>query len=101
MGMNHCRSCNTTFASLEAFDMHRIGDFETPVYKLKKDGTSTNHVETYLPSTRRCMTQAEIIQAGMVQNDKGWWMTGVDLSAIWAKKGKDDQDEPAAEEASA
>jgi hypothetical protein len=76
--------------------MHRIGNFETPVYKLKKDGTPTNHVETYLPCTRRCMTEAEMVEAGMKKNDKGWWTTGADLPAIWAKN--NNQDQPAAEE---
>lgn len=100
MGMNHCKACNTTFVSITSFDMHRIGDFEMPIYRVKKDSTPTRDVIGYKPSTRRCMTQDEIIAAGMVQNDKGWWGTGVVLDFL--RKGnqdKQDHDEPEEETA--
>jgi hypothetical protein len=42
------------FTSLSAFDLQRTGKYER-----KK---------------RRCLTQQEMLEKGMVQNAKGWWM---------------------------
>jgi hypothetical protein len=49
-----CRGCNQMFTSLSAFDLHRRGKFER--------------------KRRRCMTEQEMRDMGMVQNTKGWWM---------------------------
>ncbi len=42
------------FTSLSAFDLHWTGKYEH-----KK---------------RRCMTEQEMLEKGVVQNEKGWWM---------------------------
>jgi hypothetical protein len=49
-------SCHGFFNSDSAFDKHRIGDFGVD---------------------RRCMTEQEMLQAGMVLNKDGFWTTGV------------------------
>lgn len=97
MGMNHCRACNTTFVSITAFDMHRTGDYEKAVYEVKPNGATTTKVIGRTPSTRRCMTEQEMRDAGMKQDERGWWNAGRELPDIW--KREDDQDEP--EEATA
>ena len=50
---NQCRTCGQYFNSSKAFDKHRIGSFS-------KD-------------TRRCMSQDEMLAAGMVLRDDGFW----------------------------
>ena len=42
------------FSSLSAFDLHRIGKVQREM--------------------RRCLTEQEMRERGMVQNEKGWWM---------------------------
>ena len=42
------------FTSLSAFDLHRTGKFQR--------------------KARRCLTEREMRERGMVQNEKGWWM---------------------------
>ena len=42
------------FTSLSAFDLHRTGKFQRKM--------------------RRCLTEQEMREQGMVQNEKGWWM---------------------------
>ena len=41
-------------SSLSAFDLHRIGKFQR--------------------KTQRYLTEQEMREEGMVQNEKGWWM---------------------------
>lgn len=101
MGMSHCRSCNTTFVSLTSFDMHRAGDYEKPIYEVKPNGTTTKKIVGRAPCTRRCMTEQEMRDAGMKQDERGRWNSGREMPAVWKKETEDDQDQPAAEEASA
>ena len=54
MPKSRCRGCHQMFTSLSAFDLHRTGKYEH-----KK---------------RRCLTGQEMLEKGMVQNAKGWWM---------------------------
>ncbi len=49
-----CRGYHRMFTSLSAFDLHWTGKYEH-----KK---------------RRCMTEQEMLEKGVVQNEKGWWM---------------------------
>jgi len=46
-----CSGCGEQFRSLNSFDTHRIGAFAKP--------------ERHIPCTRRCMTPAEMLAAGM------------------------------------
>jgi len=55
---NHCSTCHEFFNSDGAFDMHRTGKFNDP-----KD-------------PRRCRTEQEMTEKGMVMNKAGYWTTG-------------------------
>jgi len=47
--------CGLHFTSVHAFDKHRTG--------------------TYQPNERRCMTTEEMLEAGMVLNRHGYWVS--------------------------
>ena len=49
-----CSGCGRMFTSLSAFDLHRTGKFQRKM--------------------RCCLTDQEMRERGMVQNEKGWWM---------------------------
>lgn len=51
---NQCPGCEKLFNSTFAFDKHRTG----------KHGID-----------RRCMTEAEMLQLGMSQNNSGFWIS--------------------------
>jgi len=54
-----CTACGDLFNSESAFDRHRIGEF------------------TYLDgaSSRRCLTETELLDAGWSRNGAGAWIT--------------------------
>ena len=79
-----CRNCGLTFTSLAAFDAHRIGSYGEPIYKPSRTGKSRK-VIGHTHHTRRCMTLPEIIDLGMTQNDKGWWMLPASTQTPWVK----------------
>lgn len=54
---NQCPTCGRFFRSIAGFERHRTG----------KIGAGT----------RRCMTEAEMLTAGMGQNAGGWWVASV------------------------
>ena len=56
-----CTACRLVFSSVSAFDMHRVGP--------------------YNPPGRRCLTDREMLNKGMVRNNRGVWTTG----EFWAK----------------
>jgi len=51
-----CTGCGEYFTSTRAFDRHRVGNYTQPRQ----------------PSTRRCMTAAEMDAAGFVRNARGF-----------------------------
>ena len=58
--MNYCRSCSTDFASLAAFDKHRVGAYAYPWSPEHEDG-------------RRCLIGDELTEAGMELDPRGRW----------------------------
>ena len=54
-----CGGCRLVFASLGAFDAHRVGSFGEPMYQVSRSGLS-QHVIGHAPSSRRCLTVREI-----------------------------------------
>jgi hypothetical protein len=58
--MNLCRSCNTDFASVAAFDKHRVGVYAYPWSPERDDG-------------RRCLIGDELLDAGMELDPRGRW----------------------------
>jgi hypothetical protein len=48
-----CPTCGEIFASVAAFDFHRVGPYQ--------------------PARRRCLTSLEMLAEGMNQDDRGWW----------------------------
>jgi hypothetical protein len=73
-GMNYCKACDVTFGSIGAFDMHRTGSYGDAIYA--SGDTKRKKPIGHTEPSRRCMTLDEINAAGMVQNGKGWWITG-------------------------
>ena len=57
---NECPSCGRLFRSSHAFDKHRIGNFDMPT--------------RFYDFPRRCMTEEEMLAAGMAQNARGFWV---------------------------
>ncbi len=74
MGKNLCRACDLTFGTLGACDAHWVGSFGEAMYKTNRTGKSWQVTGQAL-STRRCLTVQEILTLGMIQNEKGWWIT--------------------------
>lgn len=68
-----CGGCGEVFASVAAFEAHRVGTYGEPIYQMSHTGRSRS-VVGHTPSSRRCLTQKELLCLGMVPNDKGWWM---------------------------
>jgi hypothetical protein len=57
---NLCRSCGQDFGSVQAFDLHRIGD----------------HAQLWSPehpNGRRCLSISELEQRGFRRNTRGRW----------------------------
>lgn len=52
-----CRSCGLVFRSVAAFDKHRTG--------------------SHPKGERRCMTEQEMVDAGMAVNYQGLWVTAL------------------------
>lgn len=56
-----CATCGERFYSLAAFDMHRDGKYAQGVEK----------------HTRHCLSADAMRAKGMLQTDKGLWVTGI------------------------
>ncbi len=65
-----CTACGDLFNSESAFDRHRVGDF-----------AGLGGI-----NTRRCLTTAELLAAGLSRNGAGAWITGVFLRVTEAHK---------------
>ena len=52
-----CRNCGLVFTTVRSFDRHRVGP-----YDISKPGFG-----------RRCLTEAELTDKGMVQDARGRW----------------------------
>ena len=49
-----CAKCLESFASISAFDKHRVG--------------------SHRQNARRCMSVGEMYESGMRENDEGYWI---------------------------
>jgi hypothetical protein len=92
-----CRACQHVFSGIEAFDMHRIGDFEKAIFKYSENGKPVKTIG-YTKHTRHCMTEAEMQEAGMLKDEHGRWTSGKHLSK-WMLEQQGDQDQPEEETA--
>ena len=54
MSKSNCSGCHQICSSLSAFDLHRTGRLQR--------------------KTRSCLTEQEMRERDMVQNEKGWWV---------------------------
>jgi len=66
MAKSICTVCENVFYSVGAFDKHRIGSFQA--------------------KTRRCKSEREMWDVGMLKNDKGIWTTGKFDASIFLQK---------------
>jgi hypothetical protein len=64
--MNLCPSCGTDFASVAAFDRHRVGRHE---YTYSEGA----HKDPPREDGRRCLDADEILEAGMELDGRGRW----------------------------
>jgi hypothetical protein len=91
MSVSLCKSCMETFNSVGAFDKHRVGGYGEPIYE-------KGQLKGYTKHTRRCMTVAEMVAAGMVKNKYGYWITEAmpeeQRLLREQRKANQDQDEP-------
>jgi hypothetical protein len=74
MSWCRCPTCQETFTCLSAFDMHRVGSFGDSIYAASRTGKS-RQVIGHRQGRRRRLSEPEMLEKGMVRNDKGWWMT--------------------------
>ncbi len=81
MARSLCSGCKTTFTSESAFDMHRTGNYGGPIHEHGK-------VIGFQKSERRCLSVEEMLAKDMVQNDKGWWTSGI-FDNSWLKERSD------------
>lgn len=65
--IEHCPACHETFTGTTSGDRHRVGDHNVFVG----------------PDRRRCLTPAEMVEAGMKQNARGQWTSGG--TSPWSK----------------
>lgn len=68
--MNRCRSCNEDFASLSAFDDHRVGKHAHLYSEASPDG-------------RRCLTPDELRSLGMRKDSHGRWRLPIRGTQPW------------------
>lgn len=62
---NTCTACGLGFGGIAAFDKHRTGNFTQGFTQLE----------------RRCKTEAEMLDAGMVRKQNGLWSAD---ATVWA-----------------
>lgn len=79
MAISGCRECNETFWSISAFDMHRTGSYGEAIYD------ATKHIVGYTKHQRRCLTEQEMVNNGMLKNSRGIWTTGEFDASVFAK----------------
>lgn len=79
MAIAECRACGKVFSSTSAFDMHRTGSYGKPTYDKGK-------LIGYAKHERRCCTEQEMSDKGMVKNKRGYWTTGEFDASAFAKK---------------
>jgi len=90
MAKSTCVACGEVFKSTAGFDKHRAGGFEEPIYEPRATG-KTLKVVGYTPHSRRCMTVTEMLAAGMLKNDKGWWITSAYEQSAHADAGEEEE----------
>jgi hypothetical protein len=69
--LNLCRSCGCDFASVSAFDRHRVGVHEYTYSEGLK-------LEPPREDGRRCMDADELAGAGMERDPRGRWRIAAD-----------------------
>ena len=69
-----CSACSAIFTCVSAFDRHRVGSFGEPLYAASRSGKS-RRVIGHACHQRRCLTGSQMLDKGMITNEKGWWMT--------------------------
>ena len=74
-----CRKCGEFFGGEGSFKKHRTGSYGVGV-------TSSNGVTHYSKHERRCLSQDEMLNKGLVRNDKGLWTTGESDASIVNKE---------------
>jgi hypothetical protein len=72
MAKSFCVACQKTFKSEYTFDKHRSGD--------------------HAGRTRRCLSTEEMQAKGMLQNERGWWISSAyDHSIVRIGEADDEQ----------
>jgi hypothetical protein len=71
---NYCTSCRRDFASLEAFDRHRVGAHGPGEF-------TGNPADWTYALGRRCLDSEELEAAGLRQDDRGPWFDAVKREA--------------------
>ena len=71
--LNQCATCGLDFASLSAFDAHRVGKY---AYEW-----SPEH-----PDGRRCLTEAELRERSFTTDKRGRWRRPASGRAPWGTR---------------
>lgn len=96
MSQCECTACGEKFKSVAGFDKHRVGGWGDAIYKTNKSGKQSHDIIGYTKPTRRCMTEQEMLDAGMSKNGKEQWIVQAYNHDIVHKE---DKTEEAGEEA--
>ena len=66
-----CTACGRKFLTEKMFNKHRTGSFGEPVYG------KSRVAKYYTKNQRRCMTEEEMLDAGLCHNNDGVWSTSI------------------------
>jgi hypothetical protein len=75
--VNLCRACGLDFASVGAFDKHRVGKH---AYTFREG----LRLEPPREDGRRCLDEAEMREAGMELDRRGRWCIAADVERVRA-----------------
>ena len=75
--LNECVTCGLDFASIRAFDLHRVGKFPQSGPSEWRDRVAAGLVERFddwrPEHGRRCLDEDEMIAAGLERDERGRW----------------------------
>jgi hypothetical protein len=88
MAKAQCPGCSEMFSSESSFNMHRVGSYGEPIY-----GKNGREATGYTKHTRKCLSEAEMLNKSMIKNEKGWWTTGEFDASVFNKQKETEEQE--------
>lgn len=92
----YCTVCHRSFGKGGAFNTHKTGHFGKPIYRQKKSrktGAITQVFVGYGKPTRRCMTDEEMMTAGLGLVDGLWVVVEKTENNQWDSRQQEEDQE--------